>query len=475
MALLTRLPLATQMLYSWDSVNFAFAMQRFDVTHYAPHPPGYLYYVGLARLFDLALHDANASLVLVSILFAGLSVAALFCLGRTAFDRATGVIAALSLLGSVTFWAYGVIALSYMTLAFFSIATAWLAYLILFRGARQKLLLLTVVYCIGGGFRPDLLLFLAPLWLVCLARASWRERLLNAVLALAGFAFWFVPVVWLSGGLSKYLAVCSAYFFHDVLERYSVMNGGRQALVVNVRDLTSYIFYALYAQTLLFLAAAIWLIWRGAWRERTWLFVAVWIVPMLAFYTFIHIGDPGYIFAFLPALSLLIGWFARQAWPRAGFWPGRPGRRRAGSLVALGLVAALAVNAYIFLMVDKPLTARGIRRNDHILAERMAYVRANYEPDEVVLLSYASFKHTLYYLPRYRYSFWVDRFSRRPRFSQLPPGVRYVLILDDDLPRLVRYPGQWETIDISPGDRVRRLEVHREHEILYGDEEIEVE
>ncbi|MDP3046832.1 MAG: glycosyltransferase family 39 protein, partial [Chloroflexota bacterium] len=118
--LVTRLPFATRLLYSWDSVNFAEGMRGLDITRHAPHPPGYPYYVALARAVDTVLGDPNASLVLISIVFAALAVVATYCYGRLAFDEATGVVAALSLVGSLTFWAYGTVALSYTVLAFFS-------------------------------------------------------------------------------------------------------------------------------------------------------------------------------------------------------------------------------------------------------------------------------------------------------------------------------------------------------------------
>src|SRR5579885_2931391 len=65
-ALAIRLPFQTTVLYHWDSVLYARALAGFDVSESRPHPPGYLLYVGAARLAQLVLHDASASLVAVS-------------------------------------------------------------------------------------------------------------------------------------------------------------------------------------------------------------------------------------------------------------------------------------------------------------------------------------------------------------------------------------------------------------------------
>ena len=455
---LSRLPFATLYLYSWDSVNFALGMRGLNVTLHAPHPPGYPYYVGLARLLDLLLGNANASLVAISILFTGLTAAALFLLGRDLLGRETGIIASLSLLACVTFWSYGTIALSYTVLAFFSIAVAWAAARVALAGERRWLPWLTALYSIAGGFRPDLLLFLAPLWLWGLLHASWRARIWHGLAALVGFLVWFAPTAWLSGGPADYLAVFLAYLNRDVLDRYSVSHQGLAALGINLRDLASYFFYALYAQAALLAVAAAWLIWSGRWRrEPVWAFLAVWIAPMVAFYIFVHIGDPGYVFAVLPVLCLLIaGWFAAML--------RRPHRR----IVAPALAIALIINAGIFLVVDKPLTAAGIRRNDVAIGAKMNHIRRAYRPEDVVLLSYASYKHTRYYLPDYPHTLWVDLFTRQHRRHPLPPAARDLVLVDHELHRLVRDRARWDAVDVTPGVRIYRARIQRETHVAYG-------
>jgi len=61
--ILSRIPFRSQVLYHWDSVNFAFAMQRFDVAAEQPQPPGYIAYVWLCRLVDLLFHDPQVTVL----------------------------------------------------------------------------------------------------------------------------------------------------------------------------------------------------------------------------------------------------------------------------------------------------------------------------------------------------------------------------------------------------------------------------
>ncbi|MBI4318232.1 MAG: glycosyltransferase family 39 protein, partial [Chloroflexi bacterium] len=305
LVLITRLPFRTGALYNWDSANFALALDHYDVTRHHPHPPGYFYYVIGARLLGLALGEANASLVAEGIIFSVLAVVSVYFLGKALFDRSCGLTAAILLMFSVTFWSYGTIALPYVSLAFFSAGAAFFAY----RAASKRphsLLALSTTYAIGGGFRPDLLLLLGPLWLFSHLRQPKREIGLSIGLVAVGFALWFVPTVWLSGGLDSYRAVLLAYLEVDVVQKYSSTSRGLGGLLVNARDTASYLFYALYFTALPLLVGLAYIARHpGALRGRLPIFLAVWLLPMFAFYVVVHVGDPGYVFTILPALVVL--------------------------------------------------------------------------------------------------------------------------------------------------------------------------
>jgi hypothetical protein len=461
----TRLPFATRLLYSWDSVNFAEGMRGLNIARHAPHPPGYPYYVALARAVDAVIGDPNASLVLISVVFAALAVIGVYSYGRMAFDEATGIVAALSLAGSLTFWAYGTVALSYTVLAFFSTIVALAAYLRVFQPKRVPLWQVTLLYAIAGGFRPDLLLFLAPLWFLCLLRTTWPERVLSGTLAGIGFVAWFLPTAFLSGGLGEYWAVLTAYFFRDVLVRYSSTHNGLPALGANLRELGNYVFYALYAQTPLVLLAAGWLVRTSRWREeRAWWLVALWIAPMLAFYTIVHIGDPGYVFAFLPGLCLIAGRFVSQA--------GRVFLGRLGPIGRAVLPAALAItlvlNAWLFLFRPMPLSASGIRRGEASLGAKLQYLRTRYRSDEVAVLSYFHFKHLRYYLPGNQHSLWVDLFTGQQQGMRLPAGVRYVVVFDGEMEGYLRDRKRWRNLTLAPGIVMYETEVQKSGHLVYG-------
>lgn len=451
----TRLPFRTQMLFNWDSANFALALQHFDVTQHRPHPPGYPLFVGLAKLFYLLGIDANGSLVLVALLMSAGAVGALYLLGRLTYGRTAGIIAALLLTFSVSFWSAGEVALAYPALALFSALVAFFVYRSLVRG-EDYAIPATLAYSIGAGFRPDLLLLLGPLWLVGLWRRPRRTQAICVVAAILVTLLWLVPTMLLSGGLTAYVAVLTSYFGVDVIEKYSSTQSGLVGLVRNLRDTASYLFYALYASVLPLAVGLLW--WARHWRRLALaegLLLVAWAAPILLFYTVIHIGDPGYAFSLLPALLLV------TARPFAGWLDGKWLRRERGhwrAYAAAALVGlALLADATIFLARPGVLTLPGLRANDASLHLRLEHIQANYRPGSTILLSYSTYKHLQFYLPEYENRAWVDIYDSREQAYVIPAGVEWLVLVDPELQALP--PPAMERIELSPTVTLGRVPV----------------
>lgn len=455
----SRIPGLTTVLYNWDSANFALGIRYYDVTQHHPHPPGYFLYVAFGNLFSLVAGDANRALVAVSLLLSALAVPATYALGVTIYDRRIGIGAAALLATSVTFWGYGGIALAYPALALFAAWTGLQSYRAGWLKSSRAWVPLAVVYGFGAGFRPDLLVFLLPLWLAGALSLSKKVSLNCLLLSAACVLAWLVPTIALSGGAGKYLAVLSAYTNSDVLDRYSSTRNGLGALLVNVRDVLSYTWYSLYAISAALLIGAALLLRSAVVGARTYrhvsdlserpvpveigrerplfkigplpafagnaaraMFFALWLAPLLAFYTIVHIGDPGYAFSFLPALCIL---GAKSLDVASGFF------NKHRLVTFSGMVAALALlNAGIFYFYPRLLTYQGIRSTDRLMSSKLNYLRANRDDGSVLLLSYPSYRTLQFYLPEWRESLWVDPFAPAPITTALPPNVKTLLVVD---------------------------------------------
>jgi dolichyl-phosphate-mannose-protein mannosyltransferase len=399
LTLLSRLPFQSHVLYHWDSVNFAFAIREFNIAKEQPQPPGYIVYVWLCRLVNAVTGDAQITMVSISLVASALAVAALFYLGRSMFDRRTGVVAALCLATSPLFWFYGEIALPHTLDTLLVIVSAWWLYETM-RGDYRYLYPAIVVLAVAGGVRQQTLVFLAPVTLFALRRVGWRRfilaGLLGAVVSLASF----VPLVVLSGGLANYLSVVGA-FSERFQKTTSIVEGsGWWGLRRNLIKLG---LYTAYAWSIAVIPGVLYALLRlrqrrppQRWERLT--FVFLWIAPALVFYTFIHMGQQGLVFVFLPALLLISA---------AGLT--RLFSARLSQLMAATTALAMA-NAAIFLILpeyplgpntQRLLTWSTLVNSDHYYQDRFDALQAHFDPGSTVILA-ANWHHVEYYLPEYK-------------------------------------------------------------------------
>src|SRR5438552_786956 len=127
LTVVSRLPYRARMLYNWDAVQFALALNEYDVVKHQPHPPGYILYVALGRVVNAWLHDPTAAYVVLAVVFSGLTTCVVYLLARAVYDRATALAAASVLAVSPLFWFYGSVGLTYAGEALFASSVAYFA------------------------------------------------------------------------------------------------------------------------------------------------------------------------------------------------------------------------------------------------------------------------------------------------------------------------------------------------------------
>jgi 4-amino-4-deoxy-L-arabinose transferase-like glycosyltransferase len=383
LGVLTRLPFQTDNLWAHDSVLYERAIERFDPLDQRPQPPGYLYYVLLIRALYLLTGDANRAMTIVSLIAGAAAVALLYVLAARLYDERTARVSALFLLTAVTFWAYGGIAYPYTLLGALSVACA----LLLWRAATAPparelpaLLGACALWGVAIGFRSDLAIFLAPIWLA----AAWGKRFATAVAGAAVVGaltvVWYVASALADGGVARFAeALRMQAQFVD--ERYSVFGpGGLHVLYANVYELGRFLGRGLYF--LAPLAAAVPL--SGAARHieladrRRALFVIAWTFSPLLVYIPIHSGEYGYVFSMVPGLALLA---ARGAIALAR------GARMPRTLPWL-VAAVVLANSGIFLLSDSPLSARDLVKKDRGTTEKYDYLHAERLDRSTVVAAY---------------------------------------------------------------------------------------
>ena len=365
LGVLTRIPFQTEFLWAHDSVLYARAIDRFDPLDQRPQAPGYLYYVLLIRALQAVVGDPNRAMTIVSLLAGAAAIALLYLFAARLYDERTARASGAFMLTAVTFWAYGGVAYPYTLLAALSIGCALLFWLALRaeddRGPR--LALATAAYGIAIGFRTDLAVFLAPLWLMTALAVPLLWSAACAALGVLLVAGWFFATAAADGGVGTMLEALRVQGkFID--ERYSVFGElGLRALYGNMYELGRFLGRGLYFLAPLLAAVPL---SAGARRielsdRRRVAFLLLWTLTPLAIYIPIHVGEYGYVFSMLPGLCVIA---ARGAIALAR------GARMPGALRWIVAGVALA-NAAVFLVTDTPLSARDVLRRDRGVAERI--------------------------------------------------------------------------------------------------------
>jgi hypothetical protein len=70
-----------------DSGNYALALTNYNISVHQPHPPGYFLYIMMGKVVFFFLKDALLSLIVISILFSGMTVVAIYFLGKDIYDE----------------------------------------------------------------------------------------------------------------------------------------------------------------------------------------------------------------------------------------------------------------------------------------------------------------------------------------------------------------------------------------------------
>jgi len=399
LTLLSRIPFRTQILYHWDSVNFAYAMRELNMAKEQPQPPGYIMYVWFCRLVDLLFSDAQTTMVWISIVASALAVVALFYLGRSMFDRWIGLIASLLLATSPLFWFYGEIALPHILDTLLAIVSVWWLYETM-QGDYRYLYPAVVIMAVAGGARQQTIIFLAPLLLFALRRVGWKRFLIAGVLGAMICLAWFVPLITLSDGLSNYMRIMGEYNRRFQSTTSVFMGGGWWGVRRNLIKLTLYTLYGWGTALIPGVIYGIARLWRRE-RPHRWerlIFLLLWIAPALIFYAIIHMGQQGLVFVFLPALLLVSGVGLRQLFATRSRW-----------LVA-ATAALVALNVGIFCLVPEyplgPDTQRLLTRvtlvnSDHYYQDRFRAIEENFAPESTAILA-ANWHHVEYYLPEHK-------------------------------------------------------------------------
>ena len=352
---LSRWLLAPKHLFYFDSVNFALALEEFAPALHQPQPPGYPLFVGLSRLVHLLVPSVELVFLLTGALGAAAAVLLLWQLGEWMFGPRAGFLSGLLLLFNPAFWLGGITNPVRVFLAVGAVAVALSAWRAWRPGSpRRHLLAAAATLGVAAGFRPDLILFLAPLVFV----AGVRGRHKSATFALAGLLAILCALPWLlvlvneAGGFASFVQLASTYL--NIESRNASLLLGARAQSAGKMTISALVWN--------FLGALSW-VWVLPWarkapagpeRSQAVLFLGVWFLPAFLFHSLVHVGDPDQTLATVPVVCLLGGWaLSRLREKSAGRIPLR---------WTTAATVAVAINVFLFFRpLPSPANAASYR------------------------------------------------------------------------------------------------------------------
>ncbi|MFA6001605.1 MAG: hypothetical protein WC828_05765, partial [Thermoleophilia bacterium] len=191
--------------------------------------------------------------------------------------------------------------------------------------------------------------------------------------------------------------------------------------------------------------------WRNVRRDGRLLFLVIWAAPSLLFYIFIHVGEFGYVFSFLPAALLAATWGTANL--AVIIAEKRGDRNKAAGVFALAAATVIFVNLMLFLVLTPPLSANRLAARDGILRSRVQTIRENFDPDSTFIVSVFDYQQAAYYLPDYQV--WrFDPLEDSYPSTEIPQSVGKVVVFENYLK-----PGDNEKQDILPMDYDQELVV----------------
>jgi uncharacterized membrane protein len=466
--LITRIPFQSQILYHWDSVNFASAVHHFDLANESPHPPGYILYVWLIRGVNVIFNNPQQAMVSISIVSSALAVVAMYWLSKSLFSRKTALAASLFLATSPIFWFYGEIALPHTLDMLIVILSVWLLYLTM-QGDHRFMFPAVLSVAVAGGLRPQTLVFLLPLVLFSLRKVGIVRISQAAFFGAFVCVLWFVPLVAASGGLQQYFHVMGEFSDRFQESTSIFMGAGIAGVQYNSAKV---VLYTVYGLSLAIIPAVVFGLGVFVGRSRKLqvekaLFLMIWIAPALCFYLIIHMGQQGLIFIYLPAL-LLIG--------AVGLVQLTQGRHK---LISVGIGAVFAFNIALFTLIpeyplgpntQRMLTRHTLKNSDRYFQVRIDAIGDHFDPAKTVIIA-RDWRHAAYYLPGYvvipldrakwdgyenlKFNGFLTVYDLETNIGGV--DTIYAILFDDGL----------DSRDRSGGDRLNSIEMRNGEQLAY--------
>lgn len=298
-------------LFHWDSVQFALALEGLDVLQHRPHPPGYLFYIGLGKIGEAITGDANTAFIALGILASLVVLFLVYYLSVRLFNnRLAGVIAGILFVFNILTAFHGMVAEVYIVEAAAALGVLTLLYNCWEKPTPARLMWAVAALGLLGGIRQatEVALFPVLLYVLIYHRAAFRHWLATAGTLLITNLIWFIPLVLTSDGIGNYIASLKS-LSNVVLLRDFAKLGWWGKVADNLRIITQAMSTSMGWELVVgYLGLTPWLIHHETTKKKGNSSITFWLIAAGGPFLLVALTlmtNPGYIL--LPVILLLIG------------------------------------------------------------------------------------------------------------------------------------------------------------------------
>jgi len=401
LTIISRIPFTSKYLYHMDSVQYALALEQYNISIHQPHPPGYFLYVMLGRFINFFIQDANSTFIVISVFFSGLTVVAVYYLGKEIFNKKAGIIAAAIAMTSPNLWFHGEVALTNVVEAFFSALVALFCWRI-YKGEHKYIWLSVLALAVAGGIRQNTIIFLLPLWLFSVKGLPVRKIITSLGMLVVCCLLWFIPMVYVTGGWNAYQEAFRELWLFNT-GNVSVFVKGWATFKIFSSCLARFTVYGVGGGIFILVLATYSLIRHKKIRllDKTKVaFFSLWILPSFLFFLliFIHPSNPGYVLVFMPALFILTAL-------SINFISADLKEVTKKDLSVFIAFVVIIINLFMFFSSSYLTSYQEIRTHDRNLSIMLDGIKT-YDPSKAAIFilpySFYGYRHIMYYLPHYR-------------------------------------------------------------------------
>jgi len=405
--IISRLPFLEKMQSHWDGPQYSIGVAKFPFFVDTVGVPGYPLYITLGKTFNLFMKDPHISILLVSVLFSGIGAVVFYLTGKIIFERRVGIIASVIFLSSPTLYFFGITANPYGLLATTATVVALISYEIRANKKRYGIFL-GLAFSFAIGIRPQDLLFLLPLAIYGFFGLDKKNKLQSFLSFLLLSLWWFIPLIYFSGGPGKYFGLISPFFHGQAKLNFSLKR------IVDIFPTLIKGYFLTLGITSIFPLFYLGYLKKIFENQRAFLtknkqiliiFFLLWITPSLFFNIFVRSDHAAHQMAYLSAFIFLASF---ATWKLVNKY---------SILFKTSLAVLVVFNLYTFFHNRDPYDIKPyvsqsyhyseIVKNNNRLNSIINFIRTNYPPESsIVETDPEIFRQATYYLYNYDvYSF----------------------------------------------------------------------